>query len=230
LWKPAQIEAARIEEKVQLPKLLYLPAPVALYAMEGNPKTAIELYNFVKEHITNSPTANVSITDADMVLKWLLAAGQVEPGKQGNKSAVAMAPQPVFETAQAFVSWAKQKMVNYLGEDSQEQHSPGGTSGGHIGVNTAEYVREMTSAVKDLAKQQGEWQQHVKQPRVENSKMLDDFDMAALKAYCGVATAGEVPAFWALSRMAKSTDAARSNLMKEMEKWSDSTFTSRMNK
>jgi hypothetical protein len=172
--------------------------------MEGNPKTAIEVYNFVKEYVTNSPAANVSLTEADMVLKWLLAAGQSEPGKQANKAAVVLAPQPVFDTSHAFVSWAKLKMVNYLGDDIQDMQSPGGGSTVHVGGSPAEYVREMTFAFKDYARQQAEWQQQVKQPRVEISMMLDDFDMAALKDYCGVASAGEVPAFWALSRMAKA--------------------------
>jgi hypothetical protein len=55
---------------------------VALFAVEGNPKTAIELFNFVKQHVASPETSGANVTDADLVLKWLMAAGQVELGRQ----------------------------------------------------------------------------------------------------------------------------------------------------
>jgi hypothetical protein len=71
LWQPAaNLGANMIDEKVQLPRLLYLPAPVALFAVEGNPKTAIELFNFnlVKQYVLAPETAGASVTDADLIL------------------------------------------------------------------------------------------------------------------------------------------------------------------
>jgi hypothetical protein len=35
--------------------------------------------------------------------------------------------------------------------------------------------------------------------------MLDDYDQAALKGFCGVDNMGEVPIFWALSRTTKNS-------------------------
>jgi hypothetical protein len=184
LWQPAaNLEANMIEEKVQLPRLLYLPAPVALFAIEGNPKTAIEIFNFVKQYVLTPETAGATLVDADLILKWLMAAGQVELVRANNKAAVALTPLPVFETAHAFQKWAKQKMTGYLGEETVPEVAVHSTHAGLLGGQSETYVKEMSTAIKDLAHNQGQLQQFVRQTKVENTKVLDDFDLAALKAW-----------------------------------------------
>jgi hypothetical protein len=75
LWRPSpDTEAIDIEEKVQIPNLLYLPTPIALYAIKGNPKTAIGIYNYAKTYI-NEPNSGVMVLEAELVLKWLLVGG-----------------------------------------------------------------------------------------------------------------------------------------------------------
>jgi hypothetical protein len=102
LWKPAETAANAVEHNVQVPKLLYLPAPVALYAVTGQPKTAISIANFVSEYALK-PESGIAANEADFIKKWLLAAGQTEPGKDRATSAeVVLRPEPVLETATVF--------------------------------------------------------------------------------------------------------------------------------
>jgi hypothetical protein len=53
--------------------------------------------------------------------------------------------------------------------------------------------------------------------------MLDDYDQAALKGFCGADNMGEVPIFWALSRTTKNLAAARSILLREVNAWATRT-------
>jgi hypothetical protein len=114
-------------------------------------------------------------------------------------------------------------MVGYLGEDPVLETTVQGSSLTTTGGQAEVYVKEMTSAVKDLAQNQAQLQQYVRQTKVESSKVLDDFDVAALKAWCGVQNPGQVPAFWALVKLSKNVGSARENLMREMNLWAKET-------
>jgi hypothetical protein len=42
--------------------------------------------------------------------------------------------------------------------------------------------------------------------------MLDDFDVAALKAWCGVKNTGQLPSFWALIKLPKGVGSCKRKL------------------
>jgi hypothetical protein len=51
----------------------------------------------------------------------------------------------------------------------------------------------------------------------EEGKTLNDYDIAALCGFCGVADPGQCPAIYPMFKTSKSTDDARANIMKGME-------------
>jgi hypothetical protein len=102
-----------VEDNVQVPKLLYLPAPVAFWPT----KSCDEMYKFVCQY-AQSPDAGIEAQDTDFVKKWFLAAGQTEPGKaSAMSSTVVLRPDPVFETSTVFTQRTNNKLHRYLGHE-----------------------------------------------------------------------------------------------------------------
>jgi hypothetical protein len=56
----------------------------------------------------------------------------------------------------------------------------------------------------------------------EEGRTLDEYDVAALKGWCGVEDISKVPAIWPLFKASKSIIHARSNIMTGMKQWSES--------
>jgi hypothetical protein len=218
LWKPAENAANAVEHNVQVPKLLYLPAPVALYAVTGQPKTAISIYNFVSEY-ASKPESGIAANEADFIKKWLLAAGQTEPGKdRAASSEIVLRPDPVLETATVFTQWANRTLQVYLGQGPTPVAPQAPVVAQPPAMDQA-LLAQMMTVISKLAENQGEIQSQAKQSRAEDIKLLDDYDQAALKGFCGVDNMGDVPQFWALSRTTKNIDAVRSILLREMNAW-----------
>ena len=88
LWNPGD-NTPQIEENVALPRMIYLPTVVAEYLFQNKQTTALDLFNFIGGLIAQDDSG-ISVYDAVMLKKWCLAAGQVEPGKTGASSSVAV--------------------------------------------------------------------------------------------------------------------------------------------
>jgi hypothetical protein len=68
---------------------------------------------------------------------------------------VALRPLSVFKIAPSvFQKWAKQKMTGYLGEGQVQEVVSHGALASVFGSQSEGYVKEMSSAIKDLAQNQ----------------------------------------------------------------------------
>jgi hypothetical protein len=173
LWTPAEIAANAVEHnvQVQVPKLLYLLAPVALYAVTGQPKTAISIHNFVSEYALK-PASGIVANEADFIKKWLLAAGQTEPGKDRvTSSEVVLRPAPVLEMATVFTQWAKRTLQGYLGQGPAAAVVQPTVAVQPPATDHA-LLAHMTSVLSKLAENQGKLQAQGKQSKAEDIKML----------------------------------------------------------
>jgi hypothetical protein len=92
--------------------MLHLPAEIAKYLCDGEPKTAHQMYKFVVELIAKEDSG-ISDEEASLILNRCIAAGQVEPGKT-TASSISIKLEPVVQLSLAFQQWAKQKLVGYL--------------------------------------------------------------------------------------------------------------------
>ena len=124
--------------------------------------------------------------------------------------------------ASVFTQWAKNKLHGYL-EPMQAAAAPAAQMVAQPGATDRSLLAQMTTVMAKLAEGQGELQLQGKQSRAEGMKALDDYDTAALKGWYGVNDLGKVPVFWALRATSKSLEAARSNLLREMQQWSKTT-------
>ena len=93
----------------ELPRLLSVPAKVALYCME-QPRTARDVYLWVTT-LVNEDDA-IEAEDVNMVKKWMMAAGQKE---QTRNSAVALEAQVVMEAHEGFNVWCERILMGNLG-------------------------------------------------------------------------------------------------------------------
>jgi hypothetical protein len=111
LW--ARNAAAALE--TELPRMIQVPARVAIYAMEA-PRTAVELYDFINE-ITMEEESELENTDTEFVKKWLVAAGQKDSG-------VALDLQTPATQDETFWEWAMHILQANLGPEEQAPVSP----------------------------------------------------------------------------------------------------------
>jgi hypothetical protein len=220
-WAPGET-ADPIEANVQLPRMIYLPPVVARFMCEGEPKTAHQMFTFVGE-VVNKEGSNLTEVDATLLRYWCLAAGQIEPGKT-NSSSIAMKPEPVVHASPAFHQWAKRGLTVYLGEGPSspvtQQPTQNVTPPGYLDARFEDIMARHTNSMVDLASihSKNVLEQSKKK---EEGRTLDEYDVAALKGWCGVEDISKVPAIWPLFKASKSIVHARSNIMNGMKQWSE---------
>lgn len=83
----------------------------------GEQCTAINLCKFVGEY-AQKDNAEITPDQARFMMQWCLAAGQVQPGKNGTSSSLVLKMEQVqvTHTSPLFQKWAMQKLKHYLGD------------------------------------------------------------------------------------------------------------------
>jgi hypothetical protein len=86
-------------------------------------------------------------------------------------------------------------------------------------------AREIANTLREVTQNQAKASAAVVETKKksEEGKALDEQQVAALKGFCGVTSAGDCPAIWAIFKQCKNIQSARSHLMRGMEQWGAST-------
>ena len=69
LWKPAGLATSQ----TALPRLIFLPTPVAAYALES-PRTPWELFKFLGTLLQTTPEGGPTEEDAALLWLWLMGS------------------------------------------------------------------------------------------------------------------------------------------------------------
>jgi hypothetical protein len=175
------------------------------------------MYKFVGAHIMKEGS-EITQEQAKWIMYWFLAAGQVEPGKTGQSSSVKTELGHVLQTGPAFNQWATQKMRGYLGD------GPHAATGQQVQVGGAvdHTVQQLTNTVATFGANLVA-DREAKAKKDTEGKALTETNLAYLMGWCGVATPGEVPAFWPLVRATNDTASHRDNISDGMKAWSEAT-------
>ena len=100
VWKPTEGTA----QVKSLPRVLFLPPLVARFMAERD-RTAVEVYNRVRE-LVDSEANEVDEQDTDLMLTWLIAAGQYVQG--GESQPLTLDMQPVLSNEAGFFGMGTQ--------------------------------------------------------------------------------------------------------------------------
>ena len=116
LWRPTGIPSTQ----EALPRMAYLPLPVAAFALERQ-RTPWELLQFIGQLIQEAPTDGVAEEDAELLRKWLLGSLQAEAGK--TSPAWVLDLTPVVSIDEAFREWCYHHISITVGSDSRLANS-----------------------------------------------------------------------------------------------------------
>eukprot|EP00956_Cyclotella_meneghiniana_P025060 scaffold51458_cov24-Cyclotella_meneghiniana.AAC.1 len=174
--------------ETELPMIIYLPSMVALFACEKE-RTTQELLEFVMT-LANEGTAGIEAADIELLKNWLMAAGQKQKSDANRWShplGITEKPQAVMCGEISFLRWADNLMKGYLGQGPHSVMSPAQAQGGEA---TAAALQSVAGIFTDYTKDQKRAWKEQSKAKTEGS-MLDEYDMAALKGFAGVNSAGQ---------------------------------------
>lgn len=211
LWKPTGGETMSI----RLPRVLYLPPPLAVYLLEED-RTAAEAFQRLEELI-GEENSGVEAADASLACAWFIAAGQKTPG--GDTQALPVELAPLLSHEMEFVMWAQQQLCRYIGqrelETPQQRRGAAETLGGEQNNNSTTLDR-VAMALTSLATTQAK-NKEAGAKKVEETKPYDVYDMAVLMGFCGTDNPEEIPSIWREIKLAKKHYNVRAIIMRQMD-------------
>jgi hypothetical protein len=198
-----------------MPRLVYLPSVVAKYAADS-PKTAWELYQFINELVVGD-APELTEEEVANIKQWLLTVGQTAGAK-----GLALNMGSVVTTSPVFQEWAFHHLNGYLGEKQEPAHSQQApsttTPQGHQHSNFLEDVVRIL--LKNAGGNQGDSNNASSEKAEEKIKAYTQYEVAKLMGYARESDAAQLPYIWKLFKTTKETDDHRTNLHREMMKWS----------
>jgi hypothetical protein len=207
VWNPP----ATPQTTIDLPRMVYLPAVLAKFAVEKE-RTAFEMHKYLGELVTKD-NSEIEENEAKFLLKWFMAAGQMEHGTTSQQK-IALKLELVASVEEEFVQWAHKQLASYVGQGparaTTQQQQP----------NTAQpstsYLESMTKVLTEFAtSHKTALSEQAK--KSEEGRTLNDYDIAALCGFCGVTDPGQCPALYPMFKTSKNVEDARSNIMSAME-------------
>jgi hypothetical protein len=208
VWTPP----ATPQTTIDLPRMVYLPATLAKYAVEKE-RTAFEMYQHLSSLVSRDESG-IDEASAKMLLQWFMAAGQKEHGTTTQQK-LSVKFDIVASVEPEFVQWAHKQLCSYVGQGPVKLVQPQQTQPSHADA----YLQSMTKVLTEFAtSHKTALSEQAK--KSEEGKTLNDYDVAALCGFCGVSDPGQCPAIYPMFKTSKNVEDARANIMKGMEMFS----------
>lgn len=162
--------------------------------------------------------SELTAEQAELVLTWLVAAGQYLPGSKNQALPLELAP--VLSHEEGFVGWAAKHLDNYIGSTKGAvEHSSAST-----GQQTNQHDRVLAGAMQTIGKAAAAVETMATKvgsgggtsKKSDDVKPYDVYDMAALMGFCGVDDPADIPAIWQEIKAAKKFHNVRALLMMRM--------------
>jgi hypothetical protein len=210
LWAP---DAAAAVEK-EMPRMIQVPARVAIYAMEA-PRTAGELYEFINE-LTMDEESELENTDTEFVKQWLVAAGQKDSG-------VALELQTPVTQDETFREWAVHILNANLGPEEQAPTSPQEQGqqqhGADMHMAHAGVQQQLNMMAHLMVQQESNRQFNMEAGKKKSKTVYTKYTVARLLGWAGVTQYNMLPPIWNQFLESDDPDDHRDMLTERMKVW-----------
>ena len=216
LYRPEEGEAT---VEADLPILLALPAPAAVYASEQE-RTTAEMDKFFAG-MPNMPGSKVTAEDVSLHRKYMQTAGSEAKNASGSWThgmAIAEKAQAVTTDSDGLLKLMHTHMTSYLGQGPQaKKTAPAAAKTPDYG-NRYDTLQSMPAMMNEFVKRMSEIKEE-KAKKAEEGVVMTEFMTAALKGFAGVDNEGQLPVFYALLRRTKEVGDVRAYIMAAMDRW-----------